>query len=848
MRDIFEQGLSENEAAERFKNEGPNEIPTSKRRGLVSIALEVAGEPMILLLLTASAVYFSLGDIKEALMLAVSVLLVLAITFYQEHKTERALEALRDLSSPRALVVRGGQSRRIPGREVVRGDLVLLKEGDRVPADGILVTSTHMAVDESLLTGESIPVRKRMADAGAPTPLEARPGGDDLPFVFSGSLVVQGQGAARATATGIRTEMGKIGKILQSVKPEKTRLQRETGRLVRIFATLGLGLCALTAVLYGYSRSSAVDGLLVGITMAMSMIPEEIPVVLTVFLALGAWRMSARNVLTRRIAAIETLGAATVLCVDKTGTLTQNRMTVELLHANGEFHDAAQDTATALAETFHELGEFALLASQRDPFDPMEKAIQELATRYLAGTEHIHRDWTLIREYPLTPALLALSHVWRSPGGSDFVIAAKGAPEAVLDLCHLDPKEESFLAKKVQEMAGRGLRVLAVAKAYFRKPSLPEIQHDFDFRPVGLLGFADPIRPSVPGAIRECADAGLRVVMITGDYAGTASHIADAIGLDATGGIVSGPELEQMSEHDLRERARGTNVYARTVPEQKLRLVEALKSNGETVAMTGDGVNDAPALKSAHIGVAMGGRGTDVAREASSIVLIDDDFSSIVAAVRMGRRIFDNLKKAVAYILSIHVPIAGLALLPVLLGWPLIFFPAHIVFLELIIDPACSIVFESEPEEKDIMRRPPRDRESPLFGRRLFALSALQGLGVLGVCFGVYVWGRSLGQPAETLRATTFTTLVAANLGLILTNRSWKSTIWATLRSPNRALWLVFAGAAAVLAAVLTIPVLRDLFYFAPLTVRRALLCVAAGFSSVLWFEFLKAMGKTGRT
>jgi Ca2+-transporting ATPase len=848
VKEILEQGLTGAEAAERLKAEGPNDLPSSKPRGLMAMVREVAREPMILLLLVASGVYFSLGDLKEAAMLAVSVLLVLAITLYQEHKTERALEALRDLSSPRALVVRDGTPKRIPGHEVVRGDLLLLKEGDRVPADGVLVTSSHLAVDESLLTGESVPVRKRLGDLSADPSREPRPGGDDLPFVFSGTLIVQGQGAARATATGLRTEMGKIGKILLTVKPEKTRLQEETGRLVRIFASLGLALCALTAVLYGLSRSSAVEGLLVGITLAMSMIPEEIPVVLTVFLALGAWRMSARNVLTRRIAAIETLGAATVLAVDKTGTITQNRMTVEWVYANGEFHDLTRDPEEPLAETFHELGEFALLASQRDPFDPMEKAIHELAARYLAGTEHIHKDWTLIREYPLTPALLALSHVWKSPGGSDYVIAAKGAPEAIFDLCHLEAAEQSRLAAKVQEMAARGLRVLAVAKAYFQKPSLPEIQHAFDFGPVGLLGFADPIRPAVPAAVRECSDAGLRVVMITGDYAGTARHIAGEIGLDVSGGILSGPDLESLPDEELSARVRTTNVYARTVPEQKLRLVEALKANGETVAMTGDGVNDAPALKSAHIGVAMGGRGTDVAREAASIVLVDDDFSSIVDAVRMGRRIFDNLRKAVAYILAVHVPIAGLALLPVLLGWPLVFFPAHIVFLELIIDPACSIAFESEPEERDIMSRPPRARAQPLFGRRLVALSALMGLGAFVACFGVYVFERSLGQPEEILRASTFTALVAANLGLILTNRSWKSSFWTTLRSPNRPFWFIFVGAAGVLALVLTVPALRDLFHFSPLPVRHALFSAAAGFSSIIWFEFLKTMGKTGRT
>ncbi|HEX5037855.1 MAG TPA: cation-translocating P-type ATPase [bacterium] len=826
MKHPLPPGLTEKEAAERLLRDGANELPSARPRGVAAIAREVASEPMILLLLAASGIYFSLGDLKEALMLGVSVFFVLAITFYQERKTERALEALRDLSSPRALVVREGAARRIPGREVVAGDLVMLSEGDRVPADGALLTASHLAADESLLTGESVPVRKRKDET-----------------VYSGTLVVQGHATALVTATGLRSEMGRIGKMLAGMKPEKTRLQRETGRLVKILAVAAFVVCVSVAVLYGLSRADALEGVLIGITLAMSMIPEEIPVVLTVFLALGAWRMSARRVLTRRIAAIETLGATTVLCVDKTGTLTQNRMSVERLYANGAVQDVDAGTEI-LPEAFHELGEFALLASQKNPFDPMEKAIAAIADRFLAGTEHVHRDWTLVREYPLTPELLALSHVWQSPGGTDFVIASKGAPEAIFDLCHLPEDEHATMARAVKAMADDGFRVLAVAKAHFQNPKLPEIQHDFVFRLVGLLGFVDPVRPSVPGAIRECYAAGIRVVMITGDHPGTARHVADTIGLPTEAGILTGAELQALPDEVVREKARAVNVYARMSPEYKLKLIGALKADGETVAMTGDGVNDAPALKAAHIGVAMGGRGTDVARESASIVLVDDDFSSIVAAVRMGRRIFDNLQKAISFILAVHVPIAGLALLPVLLGWPLAFFPAHIVFLELIIDPACSIVFEAEAEEKDVMTRPPRPRDAPLLGRKVLLFSLLQGAGALAVVFGAYALGRHFGLPEGRLRALTFATLVAANLALILTNRSWKSTIWATLRTPNKALWAVFAGATALLAAVLAVPPLRDLFRFGPLAVRDFLLCGAAGFSSVLWFELTKYLGR----
>jgi Ca2+-transporting ATPase len=834
-------GLSDMEAARRLKEEGYNELPPTQQRGIWTIMLEVAREPMFLLLVACGVLYLGVGEMKEALMLLGFVFVIMGITIYQNRKTERALEALRDLTSPRALVIRDGEQKRIPGREVVREDMLVLAQGDRVPADAAVLWNENFLLDESLLTGEAAPVRKVPWDGISPM---ARAGGEDQPFVFSGTLVVQGNGIARVLATGTATEIGKVGKALHTVETEETLLQKETRRFVRAVAIFALSLCALVVVFYGINMGDWVHGLLAGITLAMAMLPEEFPVVLTVFLALGAWRISRNQVLTRRAPTVETLGSATVLCVDKTGTLTQNRMSVRKIFATGEFLEVTHPSPKALPESFHEVIEFSVLASERNPFDPMEKALRQLGEHTLNHTEHLHDDWTLIHEYPLSRGLLALSHVHRVPGGERYVIAAKGAPEAISDLCHLDPPKALELSRAVQAMAGEGLRVLGVAKAYFKKAPLPGEQHDFKFELLGLVGLEDPVRPTVAGALQDCYTAGIRVVMITGDYPGTAQNIARQIGLTPLDQVITGPELDQMNDADLQDRVRTVNIFARVMPEQKLRLVNALKANGEIVAMTGDGVNDAPALKSAHIGIAMGERGTDVAREAASLVLLDDDFSSIVRAVRLGRRIFDNLQKAMAYILAIHIPIAGMSLLPVLLKWPLVLFPVHIVFLELVIDPACSIAFEAEPEEKDIMHRPPRDPRKPLFNGSMVALSLLQGLSVLTILLVVFLFSLYRGQGIQEARALTFTTLVAANLSLILTNRSWSRTIWATLRSANVALGWVFGGAVVLLLLVLYVPFLRKLFHFTFLHPDDLLICFFAGVCSILWFEGLKAFKK----
>lgn len=833
------RGLSESEVAERLKLEGFNELPSSKKRSVFAIAFGVVKEPMFLMLVACGATYLCLGDFEEAMMLLGFVFVVMGITLYQERKTERALEALRDLSSPRARTIRDGIEKRIPGREVVRGDILILSEGDRVPADATVIGCLNLSADESLLTGESVSVRK--SETTKVHSEISKPGGDDLPFVYSSTLIVQGHGIVEVTSTGMHTEIGKIGKALQALEQEETLLQKETGKLVRNFAIVGLCLCTTVIVFYGIINSNWLNGLLAGITLAMAILPEEFPVVLTIFLALGAWRISLKQVLTRHVPAVETLGAATVLCVDKTGTLTLNRMALAKLFSNNQFHDLKTvSDDKILDENFHELIEFSMLASQTDPFDPMEKAIKETTEKYLLNTEHIHRDWNLMQEYPLSREMLAISRVWKSPDGSEYVIAAKGAPEAIADLCHLTEDETKALLINISAMADEGLRVLGIAKAIFHDKELPRGQHDFKFEFIGLIGLSDPVRPTAPSAIEECHGAGIRVVMITGDYPGTAKNIARQIGLDNSDITITGLELDSMSDADLQKRIKDVNIFARVVPEQKLRIVNAFKANGEVVAMTGDGVNDAPALKSAHIGIAMGGRGTDVARESAALVLLNDDFISIVEAVKLGRRIYDNIKKAIAYILAVHVPIAGLSLIPVLLGWPLILMPVHIVFMELIIDPACSVVFEAEPEEKDVMKRRPRNSQERLFNRRTLLISLLQGLSVLTIVFIVYVISKWSAGDMEA-RGMAFTSLIVANLGLILINRSWSRTIISSILTPNKALWWVIGGTTVFLAVVLYTPFFRSLFKFNYLHPSDILICIGAGIVSIIWFEILKA-------
>jgi Ca2+-transporting ATPase len=785
---------------------------------------------MFLLLLTAALLYLLLGELREGLFLSGMVCVTLGLTLYQEGKAERALEALRDMSSPRALVIRDGQRRTIDSRELVPGDLIVLQEGDRIPADAELVACNGLHADESLLTGEAMPVAKTAA-GDAPVAVAAN-------RVFSGTLVVSGHAIAIVSATGARSAIGRIGASLQDLVSEPSPLQRQATRLAAGFALLGLLLSLTLFLLYGLSRGDWLQALLAGIALMMSMLPEEFPVVLTVFPALGAWRLARQQVLTRRLSAIETLGAISVLCVDKTGTLTENRMSVEALHVPGR--EVSVDENSMLPDELHSLVEYAILASAIHPFDPMEQAFHRLGCAGAPGRTGPRPGWTLVKEYGITPALRAMALVWRPGPGEKRVVAAKGAPEAIADLCRMDGGQRAPMFAAADAMARRGLRVLGVARADAPGGALPDDPHSFGFTFIGLAGLADPLRADIPDAVSRCRAAGVRVIMITGDYPATASCIARQAGL-APGLPLTGDMLAEMDEDALRDHLEVTNVCARIAPDQKLRIVQALKASGLIVAMTGDGVNDAPALNAAHVGIAMGKRGTDVAREAAAMVLLDDSFASIVQAIGAGRRIFANLQKSMSYIVAMHAPIAGMALFPILFGWPPLLYPMHIVFLELIIDPACSLVFENEAAEPGLMQRPPRAPDTPLFSFHAMALALAGGLGALLVVMASYGWAKSSLADGEA-RAFAFTTLVVANLTLIFANRSRSSGIAASLNGTNPILWIVTAATLVLLALALYLPWLAAIFRFMPLGIGQFFGAVGIGLASLLWLELLKPL------
>ncbi|HEX2901723.1 MAG TPA: cation-translocating P-type ATPase [Bacteroidia bacterium] len=787
-------------AAQRTKF-GYNELPTAAPKNVWRIAFEVMREPMFLLLISCGVLYMILGDYKEGAIMLSTIFIIIGITFFQYRKTERALEAMKNLSSPRALVVRDGVEVRVAGRDVVPGDVMILQEGDRVPADAQLLEVTNFTVDESMLTGESLPVAKE---------LTARDG-QTTDRVFSGTLVVHGRAIAEVGQTGAATEFGKIGATLTAIVQVETRLQREMKVLIRVLAFIAIFITIAVVLLFYFTRGNFVQSLLNGLSSAMAILPEEFPVVLTVFLALGAWRLSQKNVLTRNPSAIETLGSATVLCSDKTGTITQNQMAVAEVYADGG-RIAKADFAVKSGQV-NLVMQAAFAATPLDSSDPMDKAI---LTAHAALFPDAPALPAVARAYALTHEFLVMSHAFEGSGEAAHLVAAKGAPEAIATLCHLTPAEVAPIKEALLAMAEGGLRVIGVAQAaHPAGKALPESQADFEFKFMGLIALEDPIRPEVPAAIALCNKAGIRVIMITGDYPATAKSIGAQIGLPADGLVMSGKELDAMDEPTLREQIKHASIFARVVPEQKLRIVEALKANGEVVAMTGDGVNDAPALKAAHIGIAMGKKGTDVAREAASLVLLDDNFASIVSGMRLGRRIFDNLQKAMAFIIAIHIPIITFTLIPAFLAeWPLLLLPLHIVFMELIIDPVCSIAFESEGEEKGIMDRPPRNKDEMFFGWRKILRSVVKGLLLMGMVLGVYLFSVGEGHTEKEIRAITFFALIIGNIFLIIAQLSSTRSFISVLAEGNKAVLLILASALALLVLIITVPGLQQIFAF----------------------------------
>lgn len=816
------QGLTKSEVIHLQKQHGFNELAAADKKTILKLLLRILAEPTFALLLLAGTIYLVIGKIDDALILLGFIFISVGITLFQERKSEKAIDALKELSSPRAIVIRNGITERIAGKDIVIGDILILEEGDRIPADIILLETHDLLVDESMLTGESEPVSKGNASSA-----------------YSGCMVIRGGGVARVTAIGMKTELGKIGGSLKQINKLDSPLQEDIGVLIKRFTIFGISLSILVLVIYGLIHDNWLQGALTAISLTMALLPEEFTVILTVFMALGVWRISHQKVLTRHAPVIETLGSITTLCVDKTGTLTVNKMSLETLVTPEDIFTFDLKHGE-LNSSQKELLEYCILASEIKPFDPMEQAFHE--KRHLIPEYELeYSNYELIHEYGLSPELPAMTHLWQKPDSNECIIAMKGAPEAVLECCNLTPTQKLAIESQIQNLASQGLRLLGVAKSRFIKQSSdwPSDIGSFEFTWLGLVGLKDPIRKEVPRAIQQCQDAGIRVIMITGDHAVTAQAIAKQAGIDSAN-VLSGADINALSDIELREAVKKTSVYVRIKPVQKLRLVKALQANNEIVAMTGDGVNDAPALKAAHVGVAMGQRGTDVAREAASLVLLNDDFASIVHTIGQGRQIYDNLHKAIIYVVAIHIPMAGAVFIPILFGIEPILDPIHIVFLQMIIDPACAIIFEREAPEKDVMLRPPRDINQKLFSLENISMALLQGAGLTFIVVGLYFWLLKLGHSHAMATTLSFGCLVLGNISLIIVSRSKKDHLFNILRKSNPSQkWILGIGVLSFIFLVTT-PFLRERFQFTEPTPEGVLVILASGLVGLVWYELVK--------
>ncbi|MDO5114618.1 MAG: cation-translocating P-type ATPase [Synergistaceae bacterium] len=826
MTEIAEKysGLSDAEVRERRERYGMNVIAEEKRESALKKALKSFSEPVFLLLIGAACLYFFLGEPRDGAVMLVFVAFMGAINIYQEWKTDRTLAALKSLSSPKVTVVRGGEARAVSSEELVPGDIVIISEGERISADGELLENDGFGADESTLTGEADIVWKRCATA-----CESGRGWR-ADRCYAGTNAVAGRAIVRVTETGGRTEYGKIGAAVAQAPDRPTPLEKQTRRLVRDCSFFSMLMLIFVVAATCYRGGGFIEAALSGVTIAMATIPEEFPVVLTVFLALGAWRLAKRNSLIRRIPSVETLGAVTVLCVDKTGTLTENRMTLKSF-------------TPLCGSSPRKLTEVAVLASETNPYDPMERAILDEASKNRIEIKLLQGQ-RLLHEFPFSSESRMMCHVWSHRG--KIAAAAKGSPESVFPLCGLSEEEleEAELAQR--RLAEAGCRVLAVAY----NDDMREIPREISacsFKLAGLAAFIDPPRENVAESIRACGSAGVRVVMITGDNSVTAHRLAHEVGLGCGEGehvMISGEELERMTDCELAERLGDVTIFSRILPREKMRIVKALRSRGEVVAMTGDGVNDAPALKYADIGIAMGGRGTEVAREAADMVLLDDDFSTIVSTIRDGRRIYDNIRKAMEYILVIHIPIALSALAAPLLALPALLLPVHVVLLELIIDPTCSIIFERQPEERDIMERPPRSASAPIITRGLFGKALAQGLAIFAAAFGSYYAALQHGG-AEHARTFFLTVLVLANLFLVYVNRSDKDFAFKKgSAAADMIAWLVNIGVLLCLVVMSTLPHAAAATKLSQLSAADFALALLTAACATFWWEAVKWRGR----
>ncbi|KJZ85086.1 MULTISPECIES: cation-translocating P-type ATPase [unclassified Clostridium] len=819
-------GLNSEEVEKLQRKYGMNELIIQEKPNMLKKFLGVFKEPMFLLLLIAATVYFLLGAPKDGAIMLVFVGFVASITFIQEWKTEKTMNALKDLTSPKVNTLRNGKNILIKSTELVPGDVVFLSEGERIPADCIVLEPSNFSVDESILTGESEYVMKVST-----TQSEKSTDYWKKDILYAGTLCVFGKCTAIVKFTGINTEYGKIGKAISEAKDEPTPLQKKVSILVKNIAIAGVILCISVMVASYFYSFNILNSILSGISLAMAIIPEEFPVVLTVFLSMGAYRLAKNNTLMRKISAVETLGSATVLCVDKTGTITQNKMKVKSIYSDGRIFNN-EDLKN------QELSDLMVLSCEKDPYDPMEKAILEAAN--LSQLETLYK-YDLSKKIAFDSKTKRMANIYIKD--NKYYVAVKGSAETVLGLCNLDKETMDEINIEIDKMASNGLRVLALADCTSEKVYEDLECYELTFK--ALVGLQDPPKEGVEEAIKLCKKAGIRVVMITGDYSKTAMAIGEEIGLKFTDKVIVGNEIDSLSENELCEVVKSCDVFSRVIPEQKMKIVKALKKNGEIVAMTGDGVNDAPALKSADIGIAMGQRGTEVAKEAAHMILMDDNFTTIVKSVKDGRRVYDNIRKAMVYILIIHIPIAAMAMFAPLFNLPPLLLPMHIMLLELIIDPTCSIVFEGEPAEANIMENPPRPPQEPLLTRNLTIKVVLQGVVMFLAAFMPFHYMIDLGISSEYARSFSLITFIVANVTLVLVNRSNTELLYHLIKEKGSRVRLIVNSMALIMVfAIVYIPILNGFFRTEKIGIYPLIFAIVLGFISTGWWEIVKITRK----
>lgn len=818
------KGLSNEEVLLSRTKFGSNSIINKDKNEFLNSLFEMVKEPMFLLLLTATSIYFITGDYGNGIFMTVAIVLVSTISLYQESKSRTAIEALKKLSQPKNKVIRNSEIIEIPSEEIVLGDFIQTEEGTFIPADGIIIQSNDFFVNESILTGESLAVFKNETTKNN--------------TVFLGTTVTGGLAICEVTAIGNKTQLGQIGKILETIVEEKTPLQIQMATFVKKMSLVGLVIFGFVWVINYYNSKDILDSLLKALTLAMSIIPEEIPVAFTTFMALGSWRLMKMGIIVKQTKTVETLGSATVICTDKTGTITENKMSLAQWYTLSD-DTIKKNSIDKLNDNNKELLSLAMWASEPIPFDPMEIALHEAYSKLDGTDERTH--FKLIHEYPLDGKPPMMTHIFENKNGTR-IIAAKGAPEALIATSDLSEKETQQILSAMTKMALEGYRVLGVGVTQFTGIAYPKKQQDFSFHFIGLIAFYDPPKANIKTVLETFYKAGIQVKIVTGDNTETTATIAKQIGLQNADKTLNGDELMAMDYTTLKKKVMETAIFTRMFPEAKLKIIKALKDNNQIVAMTGDGVNDGPALKSAHIGIAMGKKGTEIAKQAANLILIDDDFSKMTDAIAMGRKIYNNLKKAIQYIISIHIPIIMIVFIPLALGWiyPNIFSPVHVIFLEIIMGPTCSIIYENEPAEQNLMLLPPRPFTNTFFNLKEITISIIQGLIItIGLLF-IYQYCVFENCSESTTRTVVFLTLISSNIFLTLTNRSFYYSILTTLGYKNNLVLIIIGLTLLITASLLFIPMFASFFEFERVSGFQISLSILVGFTSVLWIEIYK--------